>query len=82
MYLCKFRAFISALLPGRLPVSLSLQIQADVDKLPFTVLEGPDGGCLVKVRYCHEDVTFTPEQVRAADRAEAGGWRWEPGSWR
>ncbi|GFR48872.1 hypothetical protein Agub_g10723 [Astrephomene gubernaculifera] len=41
------------------------QVQADIAKLPFTVLEGPDGGCLIRVRYCNEEATFTPEQVMA-----------------
>ncbi|EFJ49538.1 heat shock protein Hsp70E [Volvox carteri f. nagariensis] len=40
-------------------------VQADIAKLPFAVLEGPDGGCLIKVRYCNEDAIFTPEQVMA-----------------
>ncbi|GIL79849.1 hypothetical protein Vretimale_12448 [Volvox reticuliferus] len=41
------------------------QVQEDISKLPFAVLEGPDGGCLIKVRYCNEEATFTPEQVMA-----------------
>ncbi|KXZ55613.1 hypothetical protein GPECTOR_2g1163 [Gonium pectorale] len=41
------------------------EVQADIAKLPFTVLEGPGGGCLIKVRYCNEDAVFTPEQVMA-----------------
>ncbi|GLC40661.1 hypothetical protein PLESTB_000035600 [Pleodorina starrii] len=41
------------------------EVQADIAKLPYTVLEGPDGGCLIKVRYCNEEATFTPEQVMA-----------------
>ncbi len=39
------------------------QVQADIARLPFSVVEGPDGGCLINVQYCGEVATFTPEQV-------------------
>ena len=38
-------------------------LQADIAKLPFSVTEAPDGGCLINVQYCGERVSFTPEQV-------------------
>ncbi|KAG2501566.1 hypothetical protein HYH03_000072 [Edaphochlamys debaryana] len=41
------------------------QVQDDITRLPFAVLEAPDGGCLLRVRYCNEEATFTPEQVMA-----------------
>ncbi|PNW72223.1 hypothetical protein CHLRE_16g677000v5 [Chlamydomonas reinhardtii] len=41
------------------------QVQEDIARLPFAVIEGPDGGCLIKVRYCNEEAVFTPEQVMA-----------------
>lgn len=41
------------------------QLQADIAKLPFSVTEGPDGGCLINVTYCNEPASFSPEQVLA-----------------
>lgn len=41
------------------------QLQMDIQKLPFSVTEGPDGGCLINVTYCNEPCSFTPEQVMA-----------------
>lgn len=56
--------------PHRCPLSPPPQVQEDIARLPFAVIEGPDGGCLIKVRYCNEEAVFTPEQVGA------GGGRW------
>lgn len=41
------------------------EVQADITRCPFTVLEGPDGGCLVEVDYVGEKQQFTPEQLVA-----------------
>lgn len=41
------------------------QLQKDIALLPFSVTEGPDGGCLINVTYCNEPASFTPEQVMA-----------------
>lgn len=41
------------------------QLQKDIAKLPFSVTEGPDGGCLINVTYCNEPASFSPEQVLA-----------------
>lgn len=41
------------------------QLQLDISKLPFSVTEGPDGGCLINVTYCNEPTSLTPEQVFA-----------------
>ncbi|KAK9830242.1 hypothetical protein WJX72_010520 [[Myrmecia] bisecta] len=40
-------------------------IPDEISKLPYTVIEGPDGGCLVEVEYLGERTTFTPEQLVA-----------------
>lgn len=40
-------------------------VQADIQRLPFAVSEGPDGGCLISVMYLNERATFTPEQLLA-----------------
>lgn len=42
-----------------------LSLQSDMKKLPFSISEGPDGGCLINVQYCNEPCSFTPEQVMA-----------------
>ena len=42
------------------------EVQADLPRLPFSVIEGPDGGCAVKVSYLGEERVFTPEQLLAA----------------
>jgi heat shock protein 4 len=41
------------------------QLQLDISKLPFSVTEGPDGGCLINVTFCNEPASFTPEQIVA-----------------
>lgn len=41
------------------------QVQSDIQKLPYKVLEAPDGGVLVEVQYCNETATFSPEQLLA-----------------
>lgn len=41
------------------------EVQADLQRLPFTVLEAPDGSCLVEVMYCGQKTTFAPEQLIA-----------------
>lgn len=38
-------------------------VQADLQRLPFKVTEGPDGGCRVNVTFCNEPASFTPEQL-------------------
>eukprot|EP00955_Chlamydomonas_euryale_P026884 283337-Chlamydomonas_euryale.AAC.4 len=38
------------------------QLQEDLKKLPFSVTEAPDGGCLINVTLCNEPITLTPEQ--------------------
>jgi len=40
-------------------------VQEDIQRLPFQVKEGPDGGCLVVVDYLGERTAFTPEQLMA-----------------
>jgi heat shock protein 4 len=40
-------------------------VQADIQRMPFEVSEGPDGGCLVTVMYQNERASFTPEQLVA-----------------
>lgn len=41
------------------------QLQADIKRMPFNVIEGPDGGLQVEVMYCNEKCKFTPEQLMA-----------------
>lgn len=41
-------------------------VQEDIARWPFTVTEGPDGGCLVEVDYLGEKQKFTPEQLVAS----------------
>jgi len=43
----------------------SPDVQADLKRFPFTVLEGQRGGCLVQVNYSNQTTTFTPEQLVA-----------------
>ncbi len=43
----------------------SPDVQSDLQRFPFTVKEGPDGGCLVQVQYCNQVATFSPEQIVA-----------------
>ena len=43
----------------------SPDVQRDIKKFPFEVVEGPDGKCLVKVDYLGERKAFTPEQLLA-----------------
>ncbi|KAH7657357.1 Heat shock protein 70 family protein [Dioscorea alata] len=40
-------------------------LQRDLQSMPFTVTEGPDGFPLIHVRYLGEQSTFTPTQVLA-----------------
>ncbi|KAI8470334.1 MAG: heat shock protein Hsp70E [Monoraphidium minutum] len=40
-------------------------LQRDIAKLPFKIVEGPDGGVRVAVRYGGEEAQFTPEQLLA-----------------
>ena len=40
-------------------------VQADIAKLPFSVTEAPDGGCLVNVQFQNEPASFTPQQLMA-----------------
>mmetsp|Transcript_5796 Transcript_5796/g.10058 ORF Transcript_5796/g.10058 Transcript_5796/m.10058 type:complete len:782 (+) Transcript_5796:126-2471(+) len=40
-------------------------VQADLERLPLTVTEGPDGGCLINVQFLNESTAFTPEQCMA-----------------
>lgn len=40
-------------------------VQADVARFPFSVTEGPDGGCLVNVTFANQPASFTPEQILA-----------------
>jgi len=40
-------------------------VQADIAKMPFSVTEGPDGGCLINVQFLNEPHTFTPQQLVA-----------------
>ncbi|MEW5320355.1 MAG: hypothetical protein WDW38_011432 [Sanguina aurantia] len=40
-------------------------LQADIKRMPFNVIEGPDGGLQVEVMYCNEKCKFTPEQLMA-----------------
>lgn len=41
-------------------------VQADLPTMPFKVLEGPNGECLVQVEYLDKPTQFTPEQIMAA----------------
>lgn len=43
----------------------SPDVQADLQRFPFMVVEGPDGGCLVRVMFCNQWATFAPEQLIA-----------------
>ena len=43
----------------------SPDVQSDLQRFPFAVSEGPDGGCLVQVQYCNQVATFAPEQIVA-----------------
>jgi len=43
----------------------SPDLQADLKRFPFTVLEGQRGGCLVQVSYSDQTTTFSPEQLVA-----------------
>ncbi|GMH40456.1 hypothetical protein BSKO_08360 [Bryopsis sp. KO-2023] len=38
-------------------------VQEDLKKFPFSVTEGPDGGCMINVSYCGQTSSFTPEQL-------------------
>lgn len=38
-------------------------VQHDIARLPFAVVEGPNGECLINVEYLGEMTTFTPEAV-------------------
>ena len=40
-------------------------VQEDIQRLPFEVKEGPDGGCQVVVDYLGERSAFSPEQLMA-----------------
>ena len=40
-------------------------VQEDIQRLPFEVREGPDGGCQVVVDYLGERTAFSPEQLMA-----------------
>eukprot|EP00216_Chloropicon_sp_CCMP2111_P006945 CAMPEP_0198235372 /NCGR_PEP_ID=MMETSP1446-20131203/1275_1 /TAXON_ID=1461542 ORGANISM="Unidentified sp, Strain CCMP2111" /NCGR_SAMPLE_ID=MMETSP1446 /ASSEMBLY_ACC=CAM_ASM_001112 /LENGTH=834 /DNA_ID=CAMNT_0043916513 /DNA_START=82 /DNA_END=2589 /DNA_ORIENTATION=- len=40
-------------------------VQAELQYLPFKVVEGPDGKCLIEVMYLNENVQFSPERVMA-----------------
>lgn len=40
-------------------------VQADVAKFPFSVTEGPDGGCLLNVMCVDQPASFSPEQILA-----------------
>lgn len=40
-------------------------VQADLQKLPLSVVEAPDGGCLINVQFLNEPAQFTPEQCMA-----------------
>lgn len=43
----------------------SPDVQRDIEKLPFTVKEGSEGGLLVEVSYLNERISLTPEQLVA-----------------
>mmetsp|Transcript_35480 Transcript_35480/g.100452 ORF Transcript_35480/g.100452 Transcript_35480/m.100452 type:complete len:803 (+) Transcript_35480:247-2655(+) len=38
-------------------------VQADIARMPFGVIEGRDGGCLISVQSLGEQMTYTPEAV-------------------
>ena len=56
-------------------------VQEDIKDFMFKVVEGPDGGCLIKAMYLNEPREFTPEQVmtsllkdlKAIAEADQGG---------
>ena len=43
----------------------SPDVQADIRRFPFSVVEAEDGGCLVNVQFCGQLMSFAPEQLVA-----------------
>ena len=58
----------------------SPDVQRDIQYLPYKVVEGPDGKCLVGVQYLGEEAFFTPEQVMAMLLVDAKAIAVEDGS--